>query len=89
MQARKPWQSNEERLVDEALERALAPSDELAGIPTSLPQVVLFPAREGYGDAVERMPTIMDVLTIGRRNGARQTNTSGQGSYSGSSRSSG
>jgi len=83
---RKPWQSNEERLVDDAIESQLAPERVIAAKPTSVPGVVLFPARVGYGDMVERTPTILDAINTDRRvDNYRRDFSGGPGSYSGSS----
>lgn len=84
-----PWQSNEERLVDEALESQLVPSGELAALGPPLPQIVLFPPREGYGDPVERTPTIYDALGARRDPMERRDFSGGPGSYSGSTVSAG
>jgi hypothetical protein len=88
--ARRPWQSNEERLVDEALEAQLVPGELLAELGPPLPQIDPFPPRMGYGSAAERTPTIMDAINTDRYYPDRRVDFSGgPGSYSGTSRSSG
>lgn len=84
---RNPNQSNEERLVDDALEAQLIPAALIAEIRPPLPQIDPFPFRFGYGDIAERTPGIMDALNTDRYYADHRNELSGgPGSYSGSSR---
>lgn len=57
-----PWQSNEERLVSEALSATAGMTEEeIQAIRPPLPRVRLFPPRFGF---VKRVLTIDDVLNI-------------------------
>lgn len=87
-QRKSPWSSNEERLVTEALERALQPRDEVSwAVRPNLPQIQVFPPRMGYGSRAERTVTIADVLGESRRYPDRRVDFSGSaGSYSGTFR---
>ncbi len=57
--ARSPWETNEERLTSDALDRALAP----ASVIRRWQPANLFPPRTGFDREV---PTIEDVLNIDR-----------------------
>lgn len=60
--APKPWQSNEERLVGEALAAALTPGSILQNtVRPPLPRVVLFPPRFGYRTEEYGIRDILDV----------------------------
>lgn len=86
-QRKSPWSSNEERLVDEALERHTLPREVVAQTPNPLVQVDPFPAREGYGDSASRQATIGDVLATDRWLPDRRLDYSGMaGGWSGTSR---
>lgn len=59
----KPFGSNEERLVGEALMASQTPGDVLAEMTRPpLPQIVLFPPLYGYPDYAHRQATIDDIL---------------------------
>lgn len=80
---KRPWGSNEERLVTEALEAVTMPGQQVQMIPCPLTQVQLFPPRFGYGNDVA--PGIRDVVNVDRLT-QKTTGFSGSiGSYSGSS----
>lgn len=82
----RPWGSNEERLVDEALKAALTPGPILAMIAPPLPQVDAWRPRQGYGTKDQRTPGIVDVLSTGHYAPDRRADFSGRySSYSGSS----
>lgn len=86
-QRKSPWSSNEERLVDEALQAHTAPREDFEGLPAPLPQIDAFRPRMGYGDAASRVPTIEDVLATDRSMPDRRLDFSGSaGQYSGSAR---
>jgi hypothetical protein len=72
-----PWQSNEERLMSEALMVATVPADVLASIRPPLPQIPLFPPRFGYGVPSERVPGIDAVMGTLRTMGDNRTSLSG------------
>lgn len=58
-----PWASNQERLVTEALIANTAPAEEIQTmVRPPLPQIQMFPALFGYGDKVDRTPTIDSVI---------------------------
>lgn len=80
---RKPFQTNQERLVDEALEMALAaPSDAIRGLqrrPLFLPR---------YGWPTEQ-PTIDDVLRQGRDYQQNTNYTGGPGDINAAARNTG
>lgn len=81
-----PWQSNQERLVSEALAASQTPGDILAEIGPPLPQVYNRP-RFGWPDVNERTPTVEQVLDIDRLYGdAREAISGGPSSYAGSAR---
>lgn len=82
-----PWSSNEERLVDEALEAHTTPGEILADLPPPLPQVEVWRPRMGYGDRTERVPTIETCLGVTRYIPDHRLNFSGSaGSFTGSAR---
>jgi hypothetical protein len=83
---KRPWQSNEERLVTTALEAAmLMPADEIRALKPPLPQIQLFPPRFGYPTEA---PGILDVVNLDRQT-LPQDNFSGTlSNYSGASRNS-
>lgn len=85
--AHRPWASNEERLVDQALAAAVEPAAVLSKLaPVALPQVEAFRPRTGYGSKDDRTPTIADVLSTGHFITDRRTDFSGRySSYSGTS----
>lgn len=86
-QRKSPWSSNEERLVDEALQRHTAPREAVALTLPPLPQIDPFPPRYGYGASWERQPGIKDVLGTDRYYPDRRLDFSGSaGSYTGSAR---
>jgi ABC-type uncharacterized transport system YnjBCD substrate-binding protein len=72
-----PWQSNQERLVGEALAVATIPGDMLANIPPPLPQIQKFPPRFGYGVPADRVPGIEDVMGTLRTMSDNRTSLSG------------
>lgn len=80
----RPWASNEERLVQQTLEVAMLPNDEIqALVRPPLPQVVLFPDRFGRE---HRQPGLQDVIEFGRQYPVSTNFSGGPGSYSGSAR---
>lgn len=82
-----PWSSNEERLVDEAIERHTLPREIVAQTRPALPHIELFPERFGYGDSASRQATIGDALATDRWLPDRRLDYSGMaGGWSGTSR---
>ena len=79
--AKRPNESNQERLVRESLERNTMPGDMIRSLP---PARNLFPPRFGYE---VREPTIEDVLATDNRNPDYRALVSG--SFTGTSRPSG
>lgn len=60
-----PWASNMERLTQQALMAAAMPGAELqAMVRPPLPQVRLFPQREGFGNRLQ--PDINDIISLDR-----------------------
>jgi hypothetical protein len=83
---RRPWQSNEERLVDESLEALTVPAAALAQLGPPLPQIDPWRPRMGYGTIAQRTPDIMLVINTDRNSKDYRTSFSGSvGSYTGSS----
>lgn len=83
----RPWQSNAERLVSEALAASQTPADVLAQLRPPLPQIIPFPPRFGYGTVQERMPSIWSVLDVARLYGDNKDDISGgPGGYEAASR---
>lgn len=66
--------TNEERLLDQALSAATIPGAQLALLPPPLPQIDPWRPRLGYPD---RAPGIMDVLNVNRLYNDRRYDTSG------------
>jgi len=60
-----PWASNMERLTQQALMASSLPGAQLqAVVRPPLPQIRLFPDREGFGDRTQ--PDIYDVISLDR-----------------------
>ncbi len=83
----KPWQSNAERLVSEALAASQAPQSVILQIRPPLPQIVPFPPRFGYPTVTQRAFGIRQVVGVEHIYGdARNEISGGPASYSGASR---
>lgn len=86
-QIAKPFSSNAERLVSEALASSQAPAAEIQQIRPPLLQVQPFPPRFGYPDMQSRQSDVEDVLDVARLYGdAREDMSGGPSGYQGSSR---
>lgn len=84
---RKPFQSNEERLVSEALAASQEPADVIAAIRPPLPQIELFPPRYGYPTVQQRALNVSDVVGVHQvYPDARSQTSGGIRDISGSSR---
>jgi hypothetical protein len=85
---RKPTQSNQERLVSDALSMSQTPGAVLQrDVRPPLPQIVTFPPRFGYPDIKHRQATIEGVLDVARQYAdARDDMSGGPGGYQGASR---
>lgn len=80
----RPWSSNEERLVSQALEAAITSPERLALTGPPLPQIDPWRPRMGYGSKDARTPTIEAVLSEGHFYPDRRADFSGRhSSYSG------
>lgn len=73
----KPFQSNAERLVSEALASSQAPESLLAGLRPPLPQIDPFPPRLGYPSYQDRQTTVRAVLGFHRLYPDARTEVSG------------
>jgi hypothetical protein len=74
---RRPWESNAERLVTDALQASQVPADVLRMQQAPLPQIVPFPARYGYPTYSQRQPGVAAVLDSARLYGDNRNQTSG------------
>jgi hypothetical protein len=84
----KPFQSNQERLVSEALASSQLPAEVISAIRPPLPQVDPFRPRFGYKPVQDRALTIEDVVGVSTTYGdARYQTSGGMESIQGSSRS--
>lgn len=81
----RPWDSNEERLTQQALNAALIPGAELAALVRPPLPIELFPPRYGYDRAA---PGLLDVLAVSRELRSSDATSGGNGGYSGASRNS-
>ena len=85
----KPFQSNQERLVSEALAASQEPADVVAAIRPPLPQVQLFRPRFGYPDVQQRALTVDQVVRVHQLYpDARNQTSGGVASITGASRNS-
>lgn len=83
----KPFQSNQERLVSEALAESQRSADSIRQLRPPLPQVDPFPPRFGYKPVQDRALTVEDVVGVARTYGdARYQTSGGMESIQGSSR---
>jgi hypothetical protein len=83
----KPFQSNQERLVSEALAESQAPAEVIAAIRPPLPQIDPWRPRFGYPSVQERALTVENVVGVARVYGdARKEVSGGMESIQGSSR---
>jgi hypothetical protein len=74
---RRPWESNSERLVTDALQESQLPEATVRGIKPPLPQIVQFPSRYGYPTYQDRQAGIEAVLDFNRLYPDHRNNTSG------------
>jgi hypothetical protein len=79
-----PNESNQERLVSEALVESQEPEDLVRMIQPPLPQIVAFPPRFGWPSYSERQPGIEGVFDLDRLYADHRNERSG--GYTGSSR---
>lgn len=82
-----PWSTNMERLTSQALMVMNIPGADIqAMVRPPLPQIRLFPERDGYGDRSQ--PGIDDIVTIDRNYTEPRISwySGGVGGYSGTSR---
>lgn len=74
---RRPWESNSERLITDALQDSQTPEDIIRAQKPPLPQIVRFPQRFGYPKYADRQAGVEAVLDSNRLYPDHRNQTSG------------